>query len=96
MSIDNILAKLRELKPYALARYKAKEIGLFGSYVRGEQNADSDIDVLVDFDDGADLFDLMGLSVYLEEIFHQKVDVVSKHALRKELRESVLQEVVPV
>jgi len=50
----------------------------------------------VDFKDGADLFDLMGLSLYLEEVFHQKVDVVSKHALRKELRESVLQEVVPI
>jgi predicted nucleotidyltransferase len=94
-SID-LLAKLRILKPVAGASYKAKELGLFGSYVRGDQGVDSDVDVLVDFEDGADLFDLIGLSLYLEEELQQKVDVVPKNALREELRESILQEVVAV
>jgi len=78
------------------AQYKAKEIGLFGSFIRGEHSASSDIDVLVEFEEGADLFDLMGLALLLEEKLQRKVDVVPKSALRAELRESVLQEVVPL
>ena len=96
MNTDDLLAKLRKLKPIATASYKAKELGLFGSFVRGDQEVGSDIDVLVDFEEGADLFDLIGLSLYLEEALQRKVDVVPKRALREELRESVLQEVVAV
>lgn len=69
---------------------------MFGSFVRGEQSDQSDIDVLVEFEEGADLFDLMGLTLYLEEELQRKVDVVSKRALREELRGSVLREVVAV
>ncbi len=96
MNTENLLAKLRGLKPYAAASYKARELGLFGSFARGEQNDDSDIDVLVEFEEGADLFDLMGLTLYLEGELRRKVDVVSKQALREELREPVLREVVAV
>jgi hypothetical protein len=96
MNAKDLLDKLRELKPFVKARYKAKEIGLFGSYVRGEQSVGSDIDVLVEFKEDADLFDLMGLTLYLEEAFQRKVDVVPKSALREELRESVLLEVVSI
>ena len=53
----------------------------------------SDIDLLVDFEDGADLLDFVGLGLFLEERLHRKVDVVPKNALREELREQVLQEV---
>ena len=88
--------KLRELKPAVLARYKAREMGLFGSFVREEQHTNSDVDVLVEFEDSADLFDLMGLALYLEEALQRKVDVVPKRALRAELREAVLREVVAV
>ena len=96
MNADSILATLKELKPVIATRYKAKEIGLFGSFARGEQHANSDIDLLVEFEEGADLFDLVGLEDYLEKTFQQKVDVVPKRALREELRESVLREVVAV
>ncbi len=88
--IKSIKALHSELK-----RYKVREIGVFGSAVRGEQKPSSDIDVLVDFDENADLFDLVGLGLYLEEKLGQKVDVVPRRALRKELRDSVLKEVVP-
>ena len=96
MNAKDLLAKLRELKPLVEARYKAKEIGLFGSYVRGEQSGSSDIDILVEFKEEADLFDLMGLTLYLEEILQRKVDVVPKSVLREELRDSVLLEMVSV
>ncbi|MCK9419623.1 MAG: nucleotidyltransferase family protein [Nitrospirae bacterium] len=88
--IKSIKALHRELKTY-----KVREIGVFGSVVRGEQKQASDIDVLVDFEDNADLFDLVGLGLFLEEKLGQKVDVVPRRALRKEIRDSVLKEVVP-
>ena len=96
MDAEIVLAKLRGLKGRAAASYKAKELGVFGSFARGEQSDDSDIDVLVEFEEGADLFDLMGLALFLEGELQRKVDVVSKRALREELRESVLREVVAV
>ncbi len=79
-----------------LKKYKVRDIGLFGSVVRGEQKQTSDIDVLVDFADDADLFDFVGLGLFLEEKLGQKVDVVPRKALRKELRDGVLKEVVTV
>ena len=96
MNAKDIVTKLKELKPTIAARYKVREISLFGSFVRGEQEASSDIDLLAEFEDNADLFDLIGLALYLEEIFQRQVDVVPKQALRAELRESVLQQVVTV
>ena len=56
MNVEDIVTKLRELKPIITSRYKAREVGLFGSFVRGEQGANSDIDVLAEFEDEADLF----------------------------------------
>ena len=94
MNTEQLLMRLRGLKPQIAARYKVKEIGLFGSFVRGEQGRASDIDVLVDFEEEADLFDLVGLALFLEEALQQEVDVVPKSALRAELRELVLREVV--
>lgn len=96
MTTKDLLMTLRALKPKMAARYKVREVGLFGSFVRGEQGGSSDIDVLVDFGEGADLFDLVGLALFLEEELGRKVDVVPKRALRAELRESVLAEVVPL
>ena len=90
---EDLLMALRALKPEIKERYKVKEIGLFGSFIREEQSKTSDIDILVDFEEGADLFDLVGLALFLEERLHRKVDVVSKSALRAELRETVLKEV---
>ncbi len=96
ISAEEILVRLRELKPQILQRFRAKEIQLFGSSVRREQDPGSDIDILVDFEDVADLFDLAGLAIFLETEFQQKVDVVSKRALREELQEAILNEAVTI
>ena len=69
---------------------------LFRSVSRGEQEDDSDIDIMVDFEEGADLFDLTGLTLFLEEKFQQKVDIVPRKALREEIKESVLKDLIPV
>ncbi len=96
ISAEEILVRLWELKPQILQRFRAKEIQLFGSSVRREQDPGSDIDILVDFEDVADLFDLTGLAIFLEDELQQKVDVVPKRALRKELQQSILNEAIAV
>ncbi len=92
----DLLTRLRELKPEIATRYKVRGISLFGSVVREEQTETSDVDVLVDLEENADLFDLVGLGLFLEEELGRKVDVVPKNALRRELRESVFREAVAI
>lgn len=96
MNTQDIVAKLKEIRPALTARYKVKEILLFGSFARGDQAENSDIDLLTEFNDNADLFDLIGLELFLEETFKRPIDVVPKKALRAELRENVLQQVVAI
>lgn len=93
-SKQEILSLIKALQGEMKQRYKVKEIGVFGSVVRGEHQQTSDIDVLVDFEEGADLFDLVGLGLFLEEKLGQKVDVVPKRALREEIKGAILKEVV--
>jgi predicted nucleotidyltransferase len=92
-SAEKIFETLHLAKPELIARFKVNEIGVFGSVARGEQRAESDIDILVELEKDADLLDIIGLSQFLEERLHHKVDVVPKNALRKEIRERVLKEV---
>jgi len=87
--IDIILKNKKILK-----KYKVKYISLFGSYVRNEQKEDSDVDLLVEFKEGATLFDLVGLGDFLEEKLNRKIDIVSQRAIRSELNDSILKEVV--
>jgi hypothetical protein len=91
---EKILKILEELKEVLFTKYKVKKVGLFGSYIKEEQKESSDIDVLVDFSEDADLIDLVGLVLFLEEKLRRKVDVVSEAALREELKEPILREVV--
>lgn len=90
------LEELQSLKDEIFTRYKVTGLELFGSFVRNEQHAESDIDVLVEFAEGADLFDLVGLSQFLEERLQRKVDLVPRNALRDELKDAVFAEAVAV
>ena len=77
----------------ALARRcRAREVSVFGSIVRGELRADSDIDFLVDFDDEYTFLDHAGLLVGLENLLGCEVDVVPKRALRPFIRDVVMGE----
>ena len=91
---EDILIKLKNVKQEIKTNYKVKTVGLFGSYVNNKQTDTSDIDLLVEFEDDADLFHFMGLSRYLEKIFNTKVDVISKPSLKEDLKQHILQEVV--
>ncbi|QWR77126.1 nucleotidyltransferase family protein [Candidatus Magnetomonas plexicatena] len=80
-----------------LSRYQVRSIALFGSYVRDEQRDNSDIDFLVEFNEGAKNFDnFMDLKFFLEDLFGRKVDLVTVQALRPQLKESILREITYV
>jgi hypothetical protein len=93
-SIDEIVKILR-LHIDMREKFKIREIGVFGSYVRGEQREESDIDILVEFEDGYKTFDnYMELKFFLEEILNSKIDLVIKTTIRDEIKQNILSEVI--
>ena len=87
--------ELKEIKSKiipVLKRNDIKRAAIFGSFVRGEQKKDSDIDILVEFDGKKSLLDLAGLKIELEEILGRKVDVLTYNSLHPLLRDRILQE----
>ena len=95
-TLAEIQQLLKEQKPYLAQEYGITEIGVFGSYVRGEQGADSDIDVLIALErpPRIDLFDLVELEYHLSELLGIKADVAIKENLRKRIGRRILSEVV--
>lgn len=75
-----------------LERYEVKKAAVFGSFVRGEQKEDSDVDILVEFKGKKSLLDLAGLKIELEETLKRKVDVLTYNSLHPLLRDRILQE----
>ena len=94
--LERIITVLKGLEDEIRKDYKAEIIGVFGSYVRGEQKEGSDVDILARFLEGATLFDFVGLGDFLEEKLRVKVDIVSERTLRQEIKEQILEEVVAV
>jgi predicted nucleotidyltransferase len=94
--LEEVLSVIKEHKKYLEERYRVKEIGVFGSFVRNEQKRGSDIDVLVDFYEVPDFFEFLNLEGYLERILRSKVDLVRKPVVRKELKKKILSEVVHI
>lgn len=94
MNREDIIKILRELDDQIREKYKARVKGIFGSFVRGEEREGSDVDVLVDFKEGANLLDFVGLSYFLEEKLNIPVDVVPIDTLRTELKEDILREAI--
>lgn len=78
-----------------MERYHVKRIGVFGSFARGEEKEGSDVDVLVEFEEKYESFDnYMDLKYFLEDLFGRKVDLVTVDALRPQLKDDILREVV--
>ncbi len=77
-------------------RHGAINVRVFGSVSRGDARADSDVDFLVDLDDGRSLLDLGGLLMDLQEFLGCRVDIVTEKGLRPRIRERVLREAMPL
>lgn len=88
-----VIEQIKKNKEYLQKEYNIKRIGIFGSYARGEESPDSDIDILVEFSRVPDLFKYVAAEMYLESILHKKIDLVEKNSIRAELKNNILQEV---
>jgi predicted nucleotidyltransferase len=97
-SLSEIQRTLQELKPYLLEKYGVQEVGVFGSYVRGEQRPDSDVDILIELErpPRISLLGLVELEDFLTEELGVKVDIALKKNLRKRIGKRILDEVIPV
>jgi uncharacterized protein len=97
-TVAQIKKRLEELKPTLEEKYQVETIGVFGSYVRGQQTIKSDVDVLVEFASDAHigLFKYVDLELFLSEQLGVKVDLVAKGGLKPSLKDRILSEVVYV
>lgn len=89
----NLFDILKRHKKDISAKYHVKKIGIFGSYAKGLENEESDVDILVEFEYSS--FDnFMDLSFYLEDLFHKKVDLLTPNSLSPFMKASVKKEVL--
>jgi len=94
MGIPEFIADKRTQILSLAQKYGARNVRIFGSVANGTADEGSDIDFLVDLEDGRTLFDLGGLLMDLQELLHCKVDVVTAAGLRKRIKEEVLRQAV--
>ena len=94
--VDEVISLLKKEKKFLKKKYKVNEIGIFGSYVRGEQEADSDIDILIDKDEAIGLLKLANLQNYLSSLIGIRVDLVIKKSLKPQIGRNILKEVIYV
>ena len=93
----NELLKNKRAEIFRIAtQHGARNVRIFGSVARGEARPDSDVDFLVDMEEGRSLLDLGGLLMDLQDLLHCKVDVVTEKGLRERIRNRVLREAVPL
>ena len=92
--LDDIINELRRLQPQLQRRYPIRQMGVFGSYVHGNQREDSDLDVLVELGGGIGLIELIGLKQELSDAIGLNVDLVTKDALKPRIGRRILSEVV--
>ena len=92
--LERIIKTLKSLEREIKTGYKSEIIGIFGSYVRGEEKESSDVDILVRFLERATLFDFVGLGNFLEEKLDINVDIVPVDTVREEIKAQVLKEAV--
>lgn len=95
-SLEEIRQQLQALKPTLNKRFKVETVDIFGSYARGEQTEESDLDILVTYSEMVDFLLIAHLRRYLRRKLRLRVDVISKEFLNKHIEAQVLEEAVPV
>lgn len=91
---EKIKGKLKGKKNLLNKEYGISEIGIFGSYVRGEEKKSSDLDVLVRLDKNMGLLRFIGIENYLSDLLGVKVDLVMKDVLKPAIGKHVMDEVI--
>jgi predicted nucleotidyltransferase len=96
MTLESLGDKVRESVLTTAARYGARNVRVFGSLARGDADEQSDLDLLVDLDRGRTLMDLGGLLMDLQAQLQIRVDVTTLSMLRREIRDRVAAEAIPL
>ena len=94
--MQDLTNRIEQLKPLLADSFKVQTIGIFGSYVRGEQKKKSDLDILVEFSEPIGLFKFVELEDFLSQELNLKVDLVMKNALKPRIKDSILKEAIYV
>lgn len=89
---QEIVTKLKELKPHLYSKYAVTQIGIFGSFTDDSFTDESDIDILVELEKPTG-WNFLSLEIYLEKVFNRKIDLVTKNGLKEQLRDKILSEV---
>lgn len=94
--LDKIKNVLKQNKQALKKQFKVKALGIFGSYVRGDQKKNSDVDILVEFSRTPGLFDYLRMENSLSAILKKRVDLVMKGSLKPTIGRYIMREVVYV
>ena len=92
LSRTDIEVKLRSLKPELTKQFHVSRIGYFGSYAKGQQNENSDLDILVEFSEPVG-WKFFTLERFLEQSFGIPIDLVTKEALKDHMKTPILNQV---
>lgn len=93
-TLAEIQTVLWELKSRLKDYYRVVAIGIFGSYARNEQTSESDVDILIDYDQAPSLIRLIELRDDLSDRLGMKVDIITVNGLREEIKHNVLSDVI--
>jgi len=91
--LKDIQLKIAQNMQFLKETFHVKELGVFGSTVRGEATPQSDVDILVEFSSPIGFFDFIRLEDFLSKLLGKKVDLVCKKALKAVIKEDILKEV---
>jgi len=95
ITLDEAIKKINQHRRELEERFKVKRIAIFGSYIRGEQIPQSDIDIIVEFKEPVGLL-FVHLADFLEEILETKVDLLTIDAIKPNRRKYIMEEMVYV
>lgn len=93
-TLDEIQEILRDNMAAFQEDYQITSLGIFGSYARGEQSEESDVDILIDYEKAPPLSKLVELRIALSELTGMKIDLVTKNGLKPRLKEQVFADVI--
>ncbi len=93
MSLESIEEKIKDIKPELEEKFGVKKIGIFGSYAKGLEDEQSDVDILVEIERPMGLIKFIKIEQYLSKILNRTVDLLTFESLKSYMKDDVLKEI---